>query len=514
MTHNLRQAAALFAQRRYAQALDAIDTTDLSVAADHLRALCQLHLGNAVLAISLLEALLKRAPQDAEIARNLAIACRQSGRLDQAAAAYERAFAVSADVAILIQLAEIDCDRNRLADAKSRLRDIPRGDPHYVSALATLASLHEQEGADREAMEVADNALAIHPGNFKAGYVRVAVFIKQRRYEDALAALDDLNPPTPVNESLCAARRADCLIALGRYSDGFGEVAQGNAILAASDAVRQLRQTSHYGPDFLASWSRYLTDERLEEWLATADKVADEPVFLVGFPRSGTTLMERMLGLAGDLEVIEERPTLAPLITELERAIAQGRCPGGRDLLRQRYNELVLQYATAASCVVDKMPLNSAFLALIYRVFPRARIIFAVRDPRAVCLSCFRQSFGLNEAMAQFLDWNQTAMYYSQVMKLAVDALQKLPIRHVFVRYESLVESPQATLEPVLDMLNLEWRDEMLGFHRRKGRINTPSYRQVTQPLYQSATSAWQHFSQVSAIEPALRPWLTHWGYD
>ena len=514
MTHDLRQAAALFAQRRYAQALDAIDFTDLSVAADHLRALCQLHLGHASLAISLLEKSHKRAPKDGEIARNLAIACRQAGRLDQAAAAYEQAFAVSADAAILIQLAEIDCDRNRLADAKDRLQQIPHGNPHYVSALATLASLHEQEGADDEAMEVADNALAIDPRNFKAGYVRVAIFIKQRRYEDGLAALDDLNPPTPVNKSLCAARRADCLIALGRYDDGFGELARGNAILAASDAVRQLHQTSHYGPDFLDLCSRYLTDERLDQWLAGADKVADEPVFLVGFPRSGTTLMERMLGLAGDVEVIEERPTLAPLMTELEQAITHERSPVDRDSLRKRYNKLALQYAPTGTCVVDKMPLNSAFLALIYRVFPRARIIFAVRDPRAVCLSCFRQSFGLNEAMAQFLDWKQTAMYYAQVMTLAVDALQKLPIRRVFVRYESLVESPQATLEPVLDMLNLKWRDEMLEFHRRKGRVNTPSYRQVSQPLYQSATSAWQHFSQISAIEPTLRPWLTHWGYD
>jgi hypothetical protein len=170
-----------------------------------------------------------------------------------------------------------------------------------------------------------------------------------------------------------------------------------------------------------------------------------------------------------------------------------------------------------ATVIVDKLPLNTMYLPLIHRLFPDARILFSVRDPRDVCLSCYFQSFSLVGAMPYFLDLQQTAEYYDAIMALAESARERLPLREHTVRYEHLVTDLEGTLRPVLDHLDVPWHDAILSYREAAGGrdVNTPSYQQVSEPLYQRSIGRWKHYDQqMSTVEPLLLPWVEHFGFD
>ena len=157
------------------------------------------------------------------------------------------------------------------------------------------------------------------------------------------------------------------------------------------------------------------------------------------------------------------------------------------------------------------------FLPLIYRVFPDARVVFAIRDPRDVCLSCFMQNFALNEAMSYFLDLELTVEYYIEVMETGLAALEALPIAAHRIRYEDLVRDPETQCRALLDFLNIEWSPIVLDFHRhQKGRqIQTPSYLQVAQPLYENSIGRWRKYAdQMEPHLERLQPLAEKLGYS
>ena len=167
--------------------------------------------------------------------------------------------------------------------------------------------------------------------------------------------------------------------------------------------------------------------------------------------------------------------------------------------------------------LIGKLPLNTLFLPLINRVFPDARVVFAIRDPRDVCLSCFMQNFALNEAMAHFLDLELTVEYYVEVMETGLAALEMLPIKAHRVRYEELVHEPETECRALLEFLDLEWDPVVLEFHRHQSgrQIETPSYPQVSQPLYSHSIGRWRKYEdQMAPHLERLAPLVRRLGYN
>ncbi len=165
---------------------------------------------------------------------------------------------------------------------------------------------------------------------------------------------------------------------------------------------------------------------------------------------------------------------------------------------------------------VDKLPLNSVFMPLLARLFPGARFILALRDPRDVVLSCFMQTFTLNEAMRHFLSLDETARYYAAVMGVAARAESRLGPRVLRVRYEDVVSDTEGQARRLLAFLQLPWDPAVLAFHEtaRKRRINTPSYQQVVQPVYGSARERWRKYAEeLAPVLPVLEPFVRSFGY-
>jgi hypothetical protein len=278
-----------------------------------------------------------------------------------------------------------------------------------------------------------------------------------------------------------------------------------------------------YGLQTISLLSNWLANNPPARWSEAADTAGmQQPVFLVGFPRSGTTLLDQALSAHPDIEVLEEYEFLDE---SRQNWVDDGRLqslPGMKahelQSARQQYLDAVAakRKHPERSCFVDKLPLNLVYLFLIHRLFPKARILFMLRDPRDACLSCFFQSFDLQGAMPYFLDLEQTAHYYHAVMSLTQQSLELVSNPLLVQRYESLVTEFEPSMRRIIDFLGMDWHRDILEYRQKAllRIIDTPSYQQVTQPLYRNSIGKWRNFSgQMEPVQGLLGQWVEHFDY-
>lgn len=254
------------------------------------------------------------------------------------------------------------------------------------------------------------------------------------------------------------------------------------------------------------------------------DDAAPELAFLVGFPRSGTTLLENVLRSHPEVCALEEPPFVDDMRRDLDipatpenlAGLAAEQLVGLRALYLEKLRGAD-DYDPSARIVIDKQPLNMTNAALIHRVFPHARFIFALRHPYDVAFSCLMQDFNVNLATANFLSLQTTAQLYNTAMRLWAHYRRVLRIDVVESRYESMVVDLRGTSEPVLAHLGLEWDDRLLEFQqtvKQRKMVRTASYEQVSQSLYTGASGRWVNYQRsMSKVDDQLGPWVQAFGY-
>ena len=244
------------------------------------------------------------------------------------------------------------------------------------------------------------------------------------------------------------------------------------------------------------------------------------PAFLVGFPRSGTTLLDTFLMGHPDIQVLEEFHMLG----EAEKVLGPvaglpNQSAEKLDLARAAYFDELDRHLDpgCTALVVDKLPLNMLGVSVIHCLFPDARVIFAQRHPCDSVLSGFMQSFALNDAMACFLAIGSAADLYDAAMRVFTRSRDALAVAVHDLNYEELVTDPEAALRPLIGFLGLDWRPELLDHRataRARGAIITPSYDQVVQPLSKAASGRWRRYeTQLAPALPVLLPWAERLGY-
>lgn len=254
------------------------------------------------------------------------------------------------------------------------------------------------------------------------------------------------------------------------------------------------------------------------------------PVFLVGFPRSGTTLLDQILSSHPALHVAEERAAVDAVIAALLKQQGGGDWPDApgypRLLEKIRAEDLpALQkifYAVhgeiPAGCrLVDKLPLNMLHVPLIRRVFPGAAFILALRHPCDAVLSCFMQRFTLNTAMVNFLDIGDAARLYDAVFTLWRHYEAQPGFACHRIAYEDVVADFRPTVAALLDFLGLPWDDAVLAYDKtaRARDIHTPSYHQVTEKIYTRASGRWRRYrAELAPVLDILRPHIAALGYE
>jgi len=389
-------------------------------------------------------------------------------------------------------------------------------DPAHASAYLNLSILLERGNKMDEVQGLYDQALANGVDEEQLRYVKALML---RRKGDLSEALELAQQSTM--ESLDPAWRAQLIGEVADKLDeadtAFAAYSEMNELAASKPDAVQFDRTSY--------WRRVegMTGDTTREWYQSwrpvepAD-VPPSPAFLVGFLRSGTTLLDTILMGHPGTQVIEEEPMLARVEDALGNWGRLGQLDTGAvNELRERYFGEVQHPSPPGTLLIDKNPLASLRAPLIYRLFPDARFIFTVRHPCDVVLSCFMQNFMVTESTAGFLDLENAARSYDRTMTFWKKCRGIFPLKVHTVRYEDMVDDLEGEMRPLIDFLGLDWDERLLDHQKtatERGYIRTPSYHQVTEKIYRRASGRWTRYRKhMEGVLPILAPWVEEFGY-
>jgi len=334
---------------------------------------------------------------------------------------------------------------------------------------------------------------------------------RRNRYAEAAVFAEQI--PATINPARTAQLRAEIADRLGDVAGAFAQFELMNQASVASDPPAP-------GPTFRAVVEAQTA--ALAPPLPPRQRTAGDPpdpVFIVGSPRSGTTLLDTLLRALPELQVIEEMPMLAMVEAEFPD-LESATDPAQVEAARVRYFALAdeLEGPRQDRRIVDKMPLHLTHMPVIQRLFPDAAIILVERHPCDAVLSCFMANLALSHAMHSYTTLESSARTYDAVFANWTRATELLPLRVHRVRYERMIANLEVELRPLVEFLGLPWRDEVLDNQSsaaRREMVRTASYAQVGQPLYTRAVARWERYrEQMSSVLPILEPWIERMGYS
>jgi len=462
-------------------------------------------------------------------------------QFEKAVASGERAVTLAPENADAWYLLALACSESGEREAAIRhYQQALRLDPRHDKAANNLGTVLEAEDKLQEAEESYTRAIGINPRNAEAqnnlGAVLSARGDLVRARECFMAAIEanpffihahhnlsTLKTYTAEDPHLTALEKlaADAhnlpaevqirlWFSLGkawedtkRYDDSFAAYARGNSIhRRAIDYNEQAAAKSM--EDIIQRFDETLTNKNI------VGSMNETPIFIVGMPRSGTTLVEQILSShssvfgAGELhylcDVLAEQWNLGSGISYIDRLASAS----GEELaaIGQSYLNKTRRLNATAPRITDKMPGNYFYAGLIHKVFPKAKIIHCVRDPMDTCFSNYSRFF--KETMPFAYNLQELGRYWRRYDALMRHWKKILPQAAILdVRYEDVVEDLEGQARRLLDYCGLPWEDECLAFHQNKRLVKTASVAQVRQPIYQSSVARWQHFSQ--HLEPLRR---------
>lgn len=488
------------------------------------------------------------APDDFESWNNIGNIRAELDQLDPAIAAYEQAITLRRDLPepylnLISLLGRYDRNEARLTVARDAaavapaspevqlelaLAEAANGDmdasraileralaasPGYPPIMVELAVLYDNIN-DVPALQALAAAAADDPDMDEQGRLFIQAWDLRRRnqFEPALALAEQ------ISEAIHPVRRAhlmaDLLDRLGRADEAFEWFGRMNA---AAEEVTPQRQLPTYRETIEAQCAAL---RRVEAVDAPPASQQASPMFIVGFPRSGTTLLDTILMNADDVHVMEELPVLAIVEARREQmGPLDSLDSAALDELRTLYHATAdrISPAPAGSRLVDKHPLHMAHVPLIAHLFPGAPIILVERHPCDVVLSCFMANFKLNWAMCSFTSLEEAARTYAAVFDHWGLATARYPMHIHVVRYEDMVDDTATVTRRLFAFLGLDWTAEVVdnqGAAKRRGHVRTASYSQVSEPIYRRAVARWHRYrAHLEPILPILRPYIDRMGY-
>jgi tetratricopeptide (TPR) repeat protein len=487
------------------------------------------------------------------------------------------------DAPALRLLAEVAVRRRRYGDAEQLLRQSLALDPGVVAARHSLAVVLHEQDKTAAALEEVDRLLAVEPGNPAWLNLKANVLTRSGDIHRAIETFAAVLARHPDNARIwmaygdalkTAGRQADAIAAYRRSSElapGFGEswwslsnlktfrflpedLEVMRAQLARKGISNDDRLHFHFAlgkahedsGDFAESFANYAEGNRLRraalayEAEATSAYVnrarsllttgfftaragwgseARDPIFIVGLPRAGSTLIEQILASHSAVEGTMELPYVAEIADSLVRRAAPGTAAAYPEILAslrsedlrglgERYLRLArLQRKTGARFFVDKTPNNWMHVGLIHLMLPNARIVDARRHPLGCCFSCFKQHFARGQAFTYSLE--EVGRYYRDYVALMAHFDAVLPGRVHRVFYERMVEDTETEVRRLLAFCDLPFEDACLRFHETERAVSTASSEQVRRPVYKEAVDQWRNYERwLEPLRQALGPVL------
>lgn len=459
--------------------------------------------------------------------------------------------------------------RNRRAEARQFMHKavkalLRKNDKSQTGFLMELANQLQMWGEIELALQLARAVIKHSPDDPHALYMMAACLHRLNHADQAIAILNRLLKHLP-NEASCqilmalleidkgqtspARERLEKLLQteqddeqnariclelsrvydkLKRYDEAFDMLTRSGDLNRRLSNIQQIDNRLIFKK--LDQYKNGFTPELLQRWMPNHfNENLPAPVFLMGFLRSGTTLTEQVLSAHKQVITSDENTLLHETIAELERithtkdnlpqaltSITTEQAQQLRQFYWQRAQE-EYGHSVLSKRFVNKVALNSIESGFIATLFPEAKLIFALRDPRDICLSCAMQSFTPSPATINMLSWKGIARQYAAVMDLWLTLRDKITPRYIELRYEDTVNDFENSFRQVFDLLEIPWQSDVLNYHKNaSGRfVSTPSFAAVSQPLYRNAVARWQTYeTHYQCILPMLQPYIEAFGYQ
>ncbi len=414
------------------------------------------------------------------------------------------------DVGVRINLASTLEKLNRHEEALSNINRALQLDKKSPNGHLVMVEILSRTGDMEGAQKQVEKLVKLQP-QFGAAYDQLA---RIRKFTD-----DDLplirQAEKALKHGMPPKERCNLLFAIGKMYDDCGRYDEAFASYQQANLLRKHRYDIDSDADLVKALHRAFTAKNIST-LAKNGNPSAKPVFIVGMPRSGTTLMERIIashpqgGGAGELpQMISAGHKMFPK-GERRKSLKQLQDDLSKDRIEQFTEDFlrVLEQAKGdATRIVDKMPGNARFLGFIHVLFPNATIIHAMRHPLDSCLSCYFQNFAelwwsndLPVIAREYTLYRKSMEYWKSV----------LPEGTILdVQYESLVEDPETHARRMLDAIGLDWDPAVLEFYRKKGVVRTASVAQTRQKIYKSSRARWMNYAEhLGPLVDGIAPYL------
>jgi tetratricopeptide (TPR) repeat protein len=405
-----------------------------------------------------------------------------------------------------------------------------RIDAANARAFQLLAVSHAQLNRKTEALQAGEQSLRLAPDNPMMQVLQGSLEADAGRSEEAKRRLQAL-----LDEGLDARAAFRAHKELARVLDRLGEYGQVFPHLHAAAALARTlpeytQQNAALLPDLIRANTAGFDRALMKRW-SGADFTQERPapVFLIGFFRSGTTLTQEVLDVHPDVFVADETDFIWAVHRELHRMdpshsstadkLRKLDLAGVKHLRAFYWTRAQARFGDAlvSPVFIDKFTLNTIDLGLINCIFPDAKVVFVMRDPRDVCLSCTMQLMVPTPATVHLLDWQETVNFYGQVMTWWMHIKQQMTLDCFEFRYEDAVMQFEPTYRRLFDFLGLPWIPEVTEFHRHAAtkHVASPSRSQVAQPLYSSSVGRWRHYqAEFAPVSASLRLFVDAFNYS
>jgi tetratricopeptide (TPR) repeat protein len=398
-------------------------------------------------------------------------------------------------------------------------------DPRGINSRISLAVLLEQNHKLDQAREAIAECLAIDPRDDQARYFSAVVDRREGKHETAERSLRDLlnsDPKHPFVRYACRYELAQVLDRTDRFDEAMRFLAEAKLIVRGLTDTDLLIRGYDQGAESARRFTNNLPKNILETWAGYFPERKRESVpklaFLGGHPRSGTTLIEQIIGAHPSVAALDEP---GAFLEFLQPAFHKS-----KELSSERINKIRRLYIEAlkreldadatGKLLLDKNPSPTARLPLWLRVFPELKVLIALRDPRDVVISCYFQNIPLNAVNVNFLSFERLAKHYADLMDVWLAVRQWSGFTGVETRYEDVVVDMEKEGRRVTEFLGLSWHQEQIRYYEksRKKQMYSPTYQDVTRPVYNRSVARWHAYEKhIAPILPKLEPYCRIFGY-
>ena len=398
-------------------------------------------------------------------------------------------------------------------------------DPKNVTSYLNLCEVYEKiNELDKFSSVLSLANVNMASDSADLSFYRALLAFRLKKYSDCIFLLDeiDIKQLSGRKEASYWRIKANSHQNSGEYDEAFEAFVSMNSFV---------KKSAEFDSNDVDAFFKQIGEKAAELSSLSAPDQLNQPkrstmpyklCFLIGFPRSGTTLLDTILRTHSKLCVVEEKPMINlvnsflgnPTTVEIERLNGQT-INAARDVYLDELGKHITD--KDAKVVIDKLPLNIIQLPIINRLFPDANYLFALRHPLDAILSCWMQNFRLNSAVGNFLDLTRTVDFYCKTMEIASLCIKRYDLRTSRIYYESVIDNMQEEIAKLMEFLGLLWEDNLKNYQttaKERASISTPSYSQVIEPLYKSASYRWRNYeSQLKSEIHKVEPWTKEFGY-